>query len=459
MKLSSQQVRANKCCLPTIKFHDANLTSFAGIILFQALFKKLQIKEKISKCFEHLQFSPSYPLARIFQILMVHVLLGFRRLRELAYYKDDPMVLRTVGLKRMPEISTITRSLNHLDDRSYESVRALGRELVLDRVVTTGFPTLTVDFDGSVLWTRSRNTEGTAVGYNTKRRGARGYYPLFATLAQTGQVFDLEHRPGNIHDTYRAKEFIQQVFDQLRSALPAVKLEARFDAAHFSESNCFWLQNNGIEFTISVPFHCFGELKNMVVDRKKWCRIDETWSYFENHWKPKRWDKTLRFLFYRQKTVKPRQGAIQLDLYIPQDPCFEFKVVVTNKNTSARNVLLFHNGRGYQEGIIGELKSQVQMDYLPTRKLLANKMFTLAAIFAHNLNRELHMSAYPPSSISTQARSPRWTFIHARTIRHLILQRAGYLSKPHGHLSLTLSANIAVAKKIRLLLRKLGVAA
>ena len=357
MKLSSQEVQANKCSLPTIKFQDANLTSFAGIILFQALFKKLHLKQKIAKCFQHLQFSPSYRLACIFQILVVHVLLGFRRLRELAYYKDDPMVLRTVGLKRMPEVSTITRSLNHLDNPSYEAVRALCRQLVLDRLAASNFSTLTADFDGSVIWTQSRNTEGTAIGYNTKRRGARGYYPLFATLAQTGQVFDLEHRPGNIHDTYRAKEFIEHVFDQLRLALPKVKLEARFDAAHFSESNCFWLHNNGIEFSISVPFHCFAELKNMAADRKKWHRINETWSYFESQWKPKRWAKTLRFLFYRQKTLKPRKGPIQFDLYIPQDPYFEYKVVVTNKTTSARNVLIFHNGRGYQEGILGELKS------------------------------------------------------------------------------------------------------
>lgn len=459
MKISSREVQVNKCSLPTIRFQDANLTSFGGIILFQALFKKLQIKNRIAKCFDHLQFFPSYRLTNIFLILIIHVLLGFRRLRELAYYKDDPMVLRTLGLKRFPEVSTITRSLKHLDNYSYQQVRALGRQVVLDRLAVSNFSRLTVDFDGSVLWTRSRNTEGTAIGYNTKRRGARGYYPLFATVAQTGQVFDLEHRPGNIHDTYGAKEFFEKVFDQLRSGLPTTTLEARFDAAHFSEANCFWLLNNGIEFSISVPFHCFAELKNMAADRKKWHRINQTWSYFESQWKPKRWTKTLRFLFYRQKTVKPRKGPIQLDLYVPQDPCFEYKVVVTNKITSARNVLIFHNGRGYQEGVLGELKSQMQMDYLPTRRLLSNKMFTIAAVFAHNLNRELHMIAHSPAKITTQARSPRWTFQQAETTRHLLIQRAGYLSRPHGRLSLTLSANSIVAQKVRFVLNKLGVVA
>ena len=31
-------------------------------------------------------------------LLIVHLLLGFRRLREVDYYRDDPLVLRLLGL-------------------------------------------------------------------------------------------------------------------------------------------------------------------------------------------------------------------------------------------------------------------------------------------------------------------------------------------------------------------------
>ena len=56
-----------------------------------------------------------------------------------------------------------------------------------------------VDFDGSVQST-GRRAEGTAVGFNKKKKGQRSYYPLSATIAQTGQVLDVHHRPGNVHD-------------------------------------------------------------------------------------------------------------------------------------------------------------------------------------------------------------------------------------------------------------------
>src|SRR5690606_5332242 len=37
-------------------------------------------------------------------MLVVHLLLGFRRLRERDYYRDDPLVQRVLGLRRLPDV-------------------------------------------------------------------------------------------------------------------------------------------------------------------------------------------------------------------------------------------------------------------------------------------------------------------------------------------------------------------
>lgn len=453
--MSSRKVQTHKSVLSAIRFADHHLTSFGGLIVFQALFKKLDFKKRLANCFGHLAYRLAYQSHQIFLVLVIHVLLGFRHLRELAYYADDPMVLRTIGLKRMPNVSTISRSINRLDKLSYQAAKELSTEIVLRRLASCKFVRLTLDFDGSVLWTQSRNTEGTAIGYNRIRRGARGYYPLFATVAQTAQVFDLHHRPGNAHDTQGASQFIEKVFTKIKLHFHKINLEARFDAAHFTENNCLWLDNEGIEFSISVPFQALSHLKQIVEQRQKWYPINHQWSYFELRWKPKRWKKCMRLLFFRQQCLKPRQGPIQLDLFVPQDRFFEFKVVATNKKTSAANVLSFHNGRGSQEGIFGELKSQMQMDYLPARRLLGNQMFTLAAIFAHNLYRELQMATSPACRNTTTTRAARWIFRQADTLRRLIIQKAGYLSRPQGKLTLTLSTNNTIASEIKYILFKL----
>ena len=78
----------------------------------------------------------------------------------------------------------------------------------MERLVAERFASVTLDFDGSVLST-GRHAEGTAVGFNKKKKGARSYYPLFCTVAQTDQVLDVHHRPGNVHDSNGADTFIE----------------------------------------------------------------------------------------------------------------------------------------------------------------------------------------------------------------------------------------------------------
>jgi hypothetical protein len=68
----------------------------------------------------------------------------------------------------------------------------------------------------------------------------------------------------------------------------------------------------------------------------------------------------------------------------------------------------------------------------------------LAAIFAHNLNRELHMSASEPTRATTDQREPCWKFVRLDTLRQGIIQRASRLVRPQGRLTLKLSANQAV---------------
>lgn len=151
-------------------------------------------------------------------LLIVHLLLGFRRLREVDYYRDDPIVLRLLGLRRLPDVSTISRALSQMESEGVENFQALSRCLNIEGLKREQLPRLTLDFDGSVLTTKG-HAQGTAVGFNKAKKGARSYYPLFCTVAQTSQFFDLHHRPGNVHDCNGAAEFMMRCFEKARDEL------------------------------------------------------------------------------------------------------------------------------------------------------------------------------------------------------------------------------------------------
>jgi hypothetical protein len=447
MKCSKSDVHRKTHRIPEIRFEDQRLTSFAGLVVFQSLFSRIGLKQQLSGCFRHLRVSPIYGHGVIVLLLTVHLLLGYRRLGDMRYYQDDPMVCRLLGLERLPDVATVSRTLASLDDSSVANLRRFSRQRVLEQLRGLGLARITLDFDGTVLST-SRFAEGTAVGFNKKKKGQRSYYPLFCTVAQTGQVLDVWHRPGNVHDSNGAKAFILACIREIKAILPQCIIEARMDSAFFSDDIVGMLDDKGVEFTISVPFERFTVLKAMIEGRKRWRRLDRQWSYFESNWKPASWSDRYRFVFIRSQNRQQFKGAVQLDLFIPYEYGYDFKVIVTNKRLSARKALAFHNGRGAQEGVFAELKSQTQMDYVPTRRKAGNQVYLFSAVLAHNLNREMQMHCYVQQRNTTEKRAPLWRFEQLGTLRRKIIQRAGRLTRPQGRLTLTMSANPTVKSEL-----------
>jgi hypothetical protein len=457
MRSSKAQILSRVHAVPTIRFTDETLTSASGLVLFQLLFERLDLKHRLRRGFRHLHQRGDFKLAELFLVLVVHILLGYRKLSDVAYYKDDPIVLRTLGLCRLPDDSTLSRRLRAVDLRAVEQQQALNRELVLDRIVAGKLRRITLDFDGSVLSTR-RHAEGTAVGFNRQRKGERSYYPLLCTVAQTGQFFDVLARSGNVHDSHGSLDFVEACVMAVHHRLPWVVIENRFDSAFFSENTVIRCEHLMTEYTISVPFERLPALKEIIESRSRWRRVDETWSYFEIVWQPKKWAKPSRFIFVRQKSVRRSQGPIQLDLFEPRSTEYSYKVIVSNKTAPAWDVIRFHHGRGSQEGLIGEGKSLAMMDYIPTRSWAGNQLYMQAAIMAHNLTRELQMQVQPYLRGDEPTRPARWFFEKLERIRNLIVRRAGRVHRPDGKLTLTMSANEAVRREYETYLEALSAA-
>ena len=150
MKHSKAAVRGKARPALDIRFEPQNLTSYSGLILFQHFFCLIGIKERLWGCFRHLQGSPIYSHHVIMMLLVVHLIIGHRRLRDVDYYRDDEMVKRVLGLKRLPDVSTISRALRSADAISVEKVRSESRNHGLERQSGDGLLSVMLDFNGSV---------------------------------------------------------------------------------------------------------------------------------------------------------------------------------------------------------------------------------------------------------------------------------------------------------------------
>ena len=440
MRSSKAEIVRRVHALPTIAYDDAKrLTSFSGLVLFFALFRALELPSRLRRCFGHLDRRRVFGTARVVLQLIVHVILGFRHLRDRDYYADDPLVCRMLGVSRLPDVATISRTLADADAKSVVNLRALVRDFVLDRLAALGLARITIDFDGSVLST-ARRAEGSAVGYNPKRKGARSYYPLFAVISQLGMFLDMLHRPGNTHDSRGAEDFIATCIEAVRRRLPRAVLEARLDSAFFNESILARLEDLRVEYAAAVPFARFITLRHLIDSRQRWLRIDDEWSYFETTWRPKSWSSKRRIVLVRRRQRTRRKGPLQLDLFEPVSFDFEYKAIVTNKTVTATTVVAFFNGRGLQEQVFGEAKQHANLGYIPCKRLIPNQIYVLSTMLAHNLARELQLRAQPERRATTPTRAAIFVLRTLGTIRGQLVRRAGALTRPQGRLSLTVAA-------------------
>lgn len=440
MKISKKQTQCKYSAIPDIKFDEQSLTSFGGLPIVQLLFSNLNLKERLRNCFRNQKNSGSYNIETIALVVILHLILGFRKLQDISYYNTDPLVLRTLGLNMVPSASTLSRYLANVSSESVTEYRALSKNIVLERLKKERLNRVTLDFDGSVIST-GRYAEGTAVGYNKIKKGQRSYYPLYCSIAQTGQIFDVHHRPGNVHDSNGAEAFILDCIRSVKASLPKSTLELRMDSAFFSEEIVQSLVEEDVEFTISVPFARYTELKDLIEQRQRWRSMDDTTSFFQASWKPKSWENRAEFIFVRQLKKIQQKGPVQLDLFTPYDYEYDFSVVVSNKKIKPKKVLAFHHGRGSQEGLFAELKTQNQMDYVPTRNLNGNKIYLISTLISHNINREMQMIAHERKRGTTEKRKALWVFEKIDTFRKKILQRAGRITFPQGRITLSLNVN------------------
>ena len=169
-KDSRREVRGKAYAVPALKFENQSLTSFSGLVIFQEFFALLRLKVRLARCFAHQTAGKVFGRATLFLQLMVHLLLGYRELRESRYYQDDPLGKRLLGLKRLPDVATVSRMLKEADAKSVANLRQLLRDLLFERLVCLALPRITLDFHGSVQSTM-RHAEGTAVGFNKKNDG------------------------------------------------------------------------------------------------------------------------------------------------------------------------------------------------------------------------------------------------------------------------------------------------
>ena len=116
--------------------------------------------------------------------------------------------------------------------------------------------------------------------------------------------------------------------------------------------------------------------------------------------------------------------------------------MATNLDMGLRRLWRFMAGRGLHEKIIGELKSALALDTIPTHRYEAKqRVAQQLVVLAHNLLANFQIETGVMKRPRTHKRTTHWVLRSAHTLRFEIIHRAGRLVRPQRRLTLRLQRN------------------
>ena len=425
----------------SVEFTERGLTSYAGLELLIRYFKRIDLSGVLRRRLGKLPLRGDYDGISMVRLIVGMLVVGGRRLRHVEYLRGDSLFLRLTGLAALPSERTLSRWLKNFGSLFVEVLSALNAEVVARVVKMFSMRVLTVDVDGTVVSTGMK-VERAFRGYNPHHRKVPSYYPISAYLAETGHILRVKNRSGNIHDGKASLTFLRAPVAQIRRTLGGgYRCNYRMDGAFFREEVLSLLEAKGAGYAIKVPFWQWVELTLFIRENRRWKKVAHEVDGFERMVRLDRWGRRQRVAIYRKRVHHRSAKNYQLDLFDPANGYWEYSAVTTNLSWDIRRLWHFMCGRGMHEKVIGQLKSGLAFDTVPTNHYGANSAWQQLVALAHNLLVNFQIEAGACRKTRSFKRTTLFELKNVQTLRFEVFNRAGRLVRPNGRTILRLGKN------------------
>lgn len=424
-----------------VQFSEAGLTSYAGLELLGRYFRRVDLSGMIRRHLGGLSLRGDYDVVSMVRLFIGMLVVGGRRLRHVEYLRSDFVFQRMSALVRLPSERTLSRWLKNFTAPCVASLASLNAELVARVVRLLPLRVLTVDVDGTVVSTGLK-VERAFRGYNPHRRKVPSYYPISAYLAETGHLLRVKNRSGDIHDGKASLGFLRALMSQVGETLGrGYRCNYRMDGAFFRDDVLGLLEGNGAGYAIKVPFWRWVELTGLIRENRCWTVVGHDVEGFERMVSLDGWGRRQRVAIYRKRVRHKTAKNYQLDLFDPSDGYWEYSAVTTNLSWDLRRLWRFMCGRGMHEKVIGQLKSSLAFDTVPTNHYGANSAWQQLVAMAHNLLVNFQIETGACRRARSFKRTTIFMLKSVQTLRFEVFNRAGRLVRPNGRAVLKLGQN------------------
>ena len=235
-----------------------------------------------------------------------------------------------------------------------------------------GDDALVIDVDSTICAVHGYAKQGAAYGYTR----VRGYHPLLATRADTGEILHTRMRKGSANSARGAQRFVRETIRRVRRAGAAGPVTLRADSAFWSNKVIDACGDHDVRFSVTVR-----ATKAVVavidgIDEAAWVDIDYT-----DNGVAQVAETTLagRRLIVRRTRLLGAQAQLW--------PDWRHHAFVTDLTGDAVTLDVEHRGHAVVELAIRDLKHGAGLNHCPSGKFNANAAWLVLTALAHNLLR------------------------------------------------------------------------
>jgi hypothetical protein len=408
-----------------VAFDDDRLVADAGLLLPATLAHRLGLRELVD---EHVDLGDAHGRANVGDKLLTLVMSALAGGDSI----DDADALRAGGtgrvlghvVKAASTLGTFLRSFRWGHVRQLDRVT---REL-LGRAWAAGAgprsEPLTIDLDSTICETYGLAKEGaTHHGYT----GVRGYHPLLAVAAGTGDVLMARLREGRANTARGAAHFLTETIGRVRDAGASGELTVRADSGFYAHAVVAVCRKQQVRFSITIRQHRSVRRLIEAIPEDAWTPIpywlDDGADVAETTYTPFKGEKDAQAVRLIVRRVKPTPGS-QLALFA----LYDFHAFITDREGETLELEADHRRHAEIENAIRDLKYGVGLNHLPSGKFAANGAWLAVGVIAHNLARWTARLGLGAGIVTT------------KTLRRRLFSLAGRLTRSARRLTLHLPA-------------------
>lgn len=389
MKVNFGDSFRNKIGKLFYEFSAPRLTGFGGLIPLAVFLEKLGVESCLGSL--DLGYQPrKYPVARILSCLLLGMVAGLDRIREVARLGRDRTFLRALGWSCFPVQSTLSRVLSKFNEARVESLLEVSSALLSKfRKQWQGYRVLHLDLDSHVRTVYGAKVENAKKGYNATKRGRKSFHPLLAFVGETRDMIRCILRPGDAHTANGALEFLTKCFETI-GLERLEKLVVRADSGFCSANFLQFLESHTDKIIYAIALRLNPVHQRRFVTLAFTCMPGskpedglEIADYQSSDWTD---GKTRRVVVIRQLIPEDKTAAevIGKQLRLFELRNYTWRAIVTSSVAPPEEVWRNYNQRACCENHIKEALD-FGLDWTASRSFWANAAHLALVMLAYNI--------------------------------------------------------------------------